>query len=88
MHRLCAQRDILADLHTRTLFGGPSQPEPLDERGGIYRARVLAEEDPSVLNANQYGNDAVSSIQLPSWSYCLTRTELAIACEMDGTADL
>ncbi len=43
-----------------TLFGGPSQPEPLDERGGINRARVMAEEDPSVLNANQYENDAVS----------------------------
>ncbi|KAF3052048.1 hypothetical protein E8E11_005227 [Didymella keratinophila] len=41
-----------------TLFGGPSQPEPLDERGGIRRAQLLAQEDPSVLNVNQYENDA------------------------------
>ncbi|KAF2826886.1 cysteine synthase-like protein B [Ophiobolus disseminans] len=40
-----------------TLFGGPSQPEPLDERGGIHRARLLAQEDASCLNANQYEND-------------------------------
>ncbi|KAH5582645.1 hypothetical protein HBI24_114900 [Parastagonospora nodorum] len=40
-----------------TLFGGPSQPEPLDERGGIHRARLLAQEDEQVLNANQYEND-------------------------------
>ncbi|KAL1799473.1 hypothetical protein ACET3X_003510 [Alternaria dauci] len=41
-----------------TLFGGPSQPEPHDERGGIRRARVLAEQDESILNVNQYENDA------------------------------
>jgi hypothetical protein len=42
-----------------TLFGGPSQPEPFDERGGIYRARSLAEESEQCLNANQYVNDGV-----------------------------
>lgn len=46
----------------RTLFGGPSQPEPLDERGGIHRARMLAQQDSSILNANQYENDAVSDV--------------------------
>jgi cysteine synthase A len=43
----------------RTLFGGPSQPEPLDERGGIHRARMLAQNDNRCLNANQYENDGV-----------------------------
>lgn len=42
-----------------TLFGGPSQPEPLDERGGIHRARLLAQEDEQCLNANQYENNGV-----------------------------
>ncbi|KAL6703419.1 hypothetical protein ACN47E_009678 [Coniothyrium glycines] len=41
-----------------TLFGGPSQPEPLDLRGGIHRARTLAQQDSTILNANQYENDA------------------------------
>ncbi|KAJ4377314.1 hypothetical protein N0V83_000139 [Neocucurbitaria cava] len=41
-----------------TLFGGPSQPNPLDERGGIQRARTLAQQDDATLNVNQYENDA------------------------------
>ncbi|KKY13386.1 putative cysteine synthase [Diplodia seriata] len=41
-----------------TLFGGPSQPEPLDERGGIQAARRKAKLDESVVNPNQYENDA------------------------------
>lgn len=41
-----------------TLFGGPSQPEPLDERGGIQAARRKAMEDEAVVNPNQYENDA------------------------------
>ncbi|CAO2647204.1 Nn.00g081260.m01.CDS01 [Neocucurbitaria sp. VM-36] len=41
-----------------TLFGGPSQPNPLDGRGGIQRAKTMAEHDETVLNANQYENDA------------------------------
>ncbi|KAH6881709.1 tryptophan synthase beta subunit-like PLP-dependent enzyme [Alternaria rosae] len=41
-----------------TLFGGPSQPEPHDERGGIHRARIMAEKDEAILNVNQYENDA------------------------------
>ncbi|KXS95460.1 hypothetical protein AC578_4713 [Pseudocercospora eumusae] len=41
-----------------TLFGGPSQPEPLDERGGIQNARLQAERSESIINPNQYENDA------------------------------
>ncbi|KAK2774706.1 hypothetical protein FQN53_003513 [Emmonsiellopsis sp. PD_33] len=40
-----------------TLFGGPSQPEPLDERGGIQNARRMAMESDSIINPNQYDND-------------------------------
>ncbi|WYZ38249.1 hypothetical protein EsH8_III_000163 [Colletotrichum jinshuiense] len=40
-----------------TLFGGPSQPEPLDERGGICAARNLGENLDTALNPNQYEND-------------------------------
>ncbi|KAJ5659246.1 hypothetical protein N7507_005697 [Penicillium longicatenatum] len=40
-----------------TLFGGPSQPEPLDERGGIQNARRQAKESDSIVNPNQYEND-------------------------------
>ncbi|KAM0207106.1 hypothetical protein ACHAQI_007828 [Fusarium lateritium] len=41
-----------------TLFGGPSQPEPLDERGGIRAAQRLAQRsDETVINPNQYEND-------------------------------
>lgn len=44
-----------------TLFGGPSQPEPLDERGGIRAAQRLAQESGSAtVNPNQYENDNVS----------------------------
>lgn len=40
-----------------TLFGGPSQPEPIDERGGIQNARRQAQESDSIVNPNQYEND-------------------------------
>ncbi|KAK7554596.1 putative cysteine synthase B [Phyllosticta citricarpa] len=40
------------------LHGGPSQPEPLDERGGIQAARRKAQTDETVANPNQYDNDA------------------------------
>ncbi|EAW13404.1 putative cysteine synthase B [Aspergillus clavatus NRRL 1] len=41
-----------------TLFGGPSQPEPFDERGGIQRARKMAlhADAAEILNPNQYEN--------------------------------
>ncbi|KAL2219222.1 tryptophan synthase beta subunit-like PLP-dependent enzyme [Thermoascus aurantiacus ATCC 26904] len=41
-----------------TLFGGPSQPEPTDPRGGIQKAKTLAEENDGVVNPNQYENPA------------------------------
>lgn len=41
-----------------TLFGGPSQPEPLDPRGGIQCAQNMArEKGAEVVNPNQYEND-------------------------------
>lgn len=40
-----------------TLFGGPSQPEPEDERGGIKAAERMAKQSDSVVNPNQYEND-------------------------------
>ncbi|CAF3609266.1 unnamed protein product [Fusarium graminearum] len=41
-----------------TLFGGPSQPEPLDERGGIRAAQRLAQDsDETIINPNQYENN-------------------------------
>ncbi|KAL2838376.1 tryptophan synthase beta subunit-like PLP-dependent enzyme [Aspergillus pseudoustus] len=40
-----------------SLFGGPSQPEPYDERGGIQSARRMAVESDEILNPNQYEND-------------------------------
>ncbi|KAL1962022.1 hypothetical protein VTN77DRAFT_666 [Rasamsonia byssochlamydoides] len=40
-----------------TLFGGPSQPQPLDARGGIQNARLQAQTDDSIINPNQYEND-------------------------------
>lgn len=42
-----------------TLFGGPSQPEPEDERGGIKAAERMAKESDGVVNPNQYENDNV-----------------------------
>ncbi|RMJ28670.1 cysteine synthase B [Aspergillus sp. HF37] len=40
-----------------TLFGGPSQPEPFDDRGGIQSARRMAQGSDNTLNPNQYEND-------------------------------
>ncbi|OHF01839.1 cysteine synthase K/M:Cysteine synthase B [Colletotrichum orchidophilum] len=40
-----------------TLFGGPSQPEPLDPRGGICAARTMGSDKGTALNPNQYEND-------------------------------
>ncbi|KKY19742.1 putative cysteine synthase [Phaeomoniella chlamydospora] len=41
-----------------TLFGGPSQPDPMDNRGGIQAARKQAAESEQVVNPNQYENEA------------------------------
>ncbi|KAI1283514.1 tryptophan synthase beta subunit-like PLP-dependent enzyme [Xylaria sp. FL0933] len=40
-----------------TLFGGPSQPEPTDDRGGIRAAEKLAQQAEDIINPNQYEND-------------------------------
>lgn len=63
----------IANARPRTLFGGPSQPEPCDERGGIRAAQRLAHESESVINPDQYGNDDVSldcplTVSCPHWS--------------------
>ncbi|CAG2017598.1 unnamed protein product [Fusarium graminearum] len=40
-----------------TLFGGPAQPTPIDERGGIRSAARKDAESESVCSPNQYIND-------------------------------
>ncbi|KIM99625.1 hypothetical protein OIDMADRAFT_181057 [Oidiodendron maius Zn] len=40
-----------------SIFGGPSQPQPTDHRGGIYGAHRLAQERDDTYNPNQYVND-------------------------------
>ncbi|EEU39405.1 uncharacterized protein NECHADRAFT_94346 [Fusarium vanettenii 77-13-4] len=40
-----------------TLFGGPAQPTPIDERGGIRAAARKDAESESVCSPNQYVND-------------------------------
>ncbi|KAL2365438.1 hypothetical protein RJZ56_001682 [Blastomyces dermatitidis] len=40
-----------------TLFGGPSQPNPHDERGGIQGARTMAIVSDEIANPNQYENE-------------------------------
>ncbi|KAK2592360.1 hypothetical protein QQS21_009940 [Conoideocrella luteorostrata] len=40
-----------------TLFGGPAQPTPVDDRGGIRAAARKAAESDSVCSPNQYQND-------------------------------
>lgn len=40
----------------RTLFGGPSQPEPTDPRGGIQQAYEASKSDEAIANPNQYEN--------------------------------
>lgn len=42
-----------------TLFGGPAQPTPVDERGGIRAASQKAMESESICSPNQYQNDNV-----------------------------
>ncbi len=44
---------------TRTLFGGHSQLELVNERGGICAAKKLAQQAKGIINPNQYENDDV-----------------------------
>lgn len=39
-----------------TLFGGPSQPGPVDNRGGIQSAHYMAKDSNEIVNPNQYEN--------------------------------
>ncbi|KAI9848553.1 MAG: hypothetical protein M1837_007222 [Sclerophora amabilis] len=48
-----------------TVFGGPSQPEPDDPRGGIQKAQRNAEGNEEIFNPNQYENDALNQNQNP-----------------------
>ena len=50
----------LRRIDNRSLFGGPAQPTPIDERGGIRAASRKAKESASVCSPNQYQNDDVS----------------------------
>lgn len=45
-----------------TLFGGPAQPTPIDERGGIRAAARKDAESESVCSPNQYVNDDVGNL--------------------------
>lgn len=65
---LRASLDVLL-MKSSSVFGGPSQPEPTDHRGGIYRAHQLAHERDDTHNPNQYLNDLVHL------SYSNIRTE-------------
>lgn len=70
-----------------TLFGGPSQPEPYDHRGGIQNARRSAATSESIVNPNQYENDDVSIVRTVRTHYALTPPELESARSMDWTPD-
>ncbi|KAK8930193.1 hypothetical protein VCV18_002862 [Metarhizium anisopliae] len=73
----------------RTLFGGPAQPTPVDERGGIRAASRKAAESESVCSPNQYQNDDVSFAAPDGCDETLTtwQTELESPCPLDRTAD-
>ena len=59
--KTASPRPRAALINGRTLFGGPSQPEPNDERGGIRAAERLAQESGgAIINPNQYENSDVS----------------------------
>ncbi|MBE3043400.1 hypothetical protein IMZ48_12685 [Candidatus Bathyarchaeota archaeon] len=70
------------------MFGGPSQPEPEDERGGIKAAERRAMEDEKTINPNQYENDDVGLPEDPDGGGgVLTLVELEIAHSVDGPAN-
>ncbi|KAI2620945.1 tryptophan synthase beta subunit-like PLP-dependent enzyme [Hypomontagnella submonticulosa] len=71
-----------------TLFGGPSQPEPTDERGGIRAAERLAEEKESIINPNQYENDGnwKSHVRWTGPQILRQLPEINLICAGMGTA--
>lgn len=71
-----------------TLFGGPSQPEPLDERGGIQSARMQSQLSESTINPNQYENDAnwQSHIKWTGPQILKQLPDISIICAGMGTS--
>ena len=71
-----------------TLFGGPSQPEPVDARGGIQSARSQAEESEAIVNPNQYENDAnwQSHIKWTGPQILKQLPEITVICAGMGTS--
>ncbi|OTB02575.1 hypothetical protein M426DRAFT_74518 [Hypoxylon sp. CI-4A] len=71
-----------------TLFGGPSQPEPTDERGGIRAAERMAELNESVVNPNQYENDEnwKSHVRWTGPQILRQLPEISVICAGMGTS--
>lgn len=71
-----------------TLFGGPSQPEPYDRRGGIQVARERASEDARFHNPNQYENNANWQAHLKWTGPQILRQlpEISVICAGMGTS--
>ncbi|KAI1454179.1 tryptophan synthase beta subunit-like PLP-dependent enzyme [Annulohypoxylon moriforme] len=71
-----------------TLFGGPSQPEPTDERGGIRAAERMAESNESIINPNQYENDAnwKSHVRWTGPQILMQLPEINLICAGMGTS--
>ncbi|PNS17606.1 Cysteine synthase 2 [Sphaceloma murrayae] len=71
-----------------TLFGGPSQPEPCDARGGIQVAHEKAATEPRCCNPNQYKNDANWQSHLKWTGPQLLRQlpEISVVCAGMGTS--
>ncbi|KAF2217188.1 hypothetical protein CERZMDRAFT_81138 [Cercospora zeae-maydis SCOH1-5] len=71
-----------------TLFGGPSQPEPTDERGGIQSARMQSQQSESIINPNQYENDGnwQSHIRWTGPQILRQLPEITLICAGMGTS--
>ncbi|KAH9909557.1 tryptophan synthase beta subunit-like PLP-dependent enzyme [Xylariomycetidae sp. FL2044] len=71
-----------------TLFGGPSQPEPTDRRGGIAVAKEMAEGSANIVNPNQYDNDSNwrSHIQWTGPQIMKQLPEITVICAGMGTS--
>ncbi|KAL8702447.1 MAG: hypothetical protein Q9201_004383 [Fulgogasparrea decipioides] len=70
------------------LYGGLAQQEPHDPKGIMSRLRRVAATDEKICCLGQYDNDRVGGPPCRSLPLELTRSELAIARTLDGSADL
>ncbi|KAL8733933.1 MAG: hypothetical protein Q9181_003384 [Wetmoreana brouardii] len=70
------------------LYGGLAQQEPHDPKGIMSRLRRVAATDEKICYLGQYDNDRVGGPPCRSLPLELTRSELAIARTLDGSADL